>query len=57
MINMILVCAITAFVLTLIKESWHDQLAKDIKCKLSRCPSCGYYAFNGIECFDCGYHR
>jgi len=22
---------------------------------LSRCPACGYYAFNGIECFDCGY--
>lgn len=20
-----------------------------------RCPACGYYAFNGIECFDCGY--
>jgi ribosomal protein L32 len=22
---------------------------------LMRCPACGYYAFNGIECFDCGY--
>jgi len=22
---------------------------------LYRCPACGYYAFNGIECFDCGY--
>ena len=22
---------------------------------LSRCPVCGYYAFNGVECFDCGY--
>jgi ribosomal protein L32 len=22
---------------------------------LSRCPCCGYYAFNGVECFDCGY--
>jgi len=22
---------------------------------LSRCPVCGYYAFNGEECFDCGY--
>ena len=20
-----------------------------------KCPACGYYAFNGIECFDCGY--
>ena len=20
-----------------------------------RCPACGYWAFNGIECFDCGY--
>ena len=22
---------------------------------LSKCPACGYYAFNGVECFDCGY--
>jgi hypothetical protein len=22
---------------------------------LDRCPSCGYHAFNGVECFDCGY--
>ena len=22
---------------------------------LGRCPACGYYAFNGEECFDCGY--
>ncbi len=22
---------------------------------LSKCPACGYYAWNGIECFDCGY--
>jgi len=22
---------------------------------LWRCPACGYWAFNGIECFDCGY--
>jgi DNA-directed RNA polymerase subunit RPC12/RpoP len=22
---------------------------------LVRCPACGYWAFNGIECFDCGY--
>ncbi len=22
---------------------------------LYRCPACGYWAFNGIECFDCGY--
>lgn len=21
----------------------------------SKCPCCGYYAFNGRECFDCGY--
>lgn len=21
----------------------------------SKCPVCGYYAFNGEECFDCGY--
>lgn len=21
----------------------------------SKCPACGYYAFNGVECFDCGY--
>jgi hypothetical protein len=23
--------------------------------KLYRCPSCGYYAFNGQYCYDCGY--
>ena len=22
---------------------------------LMQCPACGYYAFNGVECFDCGY--
>lgn len=22
---------------------------------LIQCPACGYWAFNGIECFDCGY--
>lgn len=21
----------------------------------SKCPCCGYYGFNGQECFDCGY--
>lgn len=21
----------------------------------SKCPVCGYWAFNGYECFDCGY--
>lgn len=21
----------------------------------SKCPACGYFAFNGVECFDCGY--
>jgi hypothetical protein len=21
----------------------------------SKCPRCGYHAFNGYECFDCGY--
>ena len=26
-------------------------------CSLLRCPACGYWAFNGIECFDCGYRR
>jgi DNA-directed RNA polymerase subunit RPC12/RpoP len=26
-----------------------------IRLGLLRCPACGYYAFNGIECFDCGY--
>jgi len=20
-----------------------------------RCPACGYFGFNGVECFDCGY--
>jgi len=22
---------------------------------MSKCPVCGYYAYNGYECFDCGY--
>jgi len=22
---------------------------------LGKCPACGYWAFNGEECFDCGY--
>ena len=22
---------------------------------LFRCPACGYYDFNGIECYACGY--
>ena len=22
---------------------------------MSRCPACGYWAFDGIECHDCGY--
>ena len=21
----------------------------------SKCPVCGYWAFNGYECFDCGF--
>lgn len=25
--------------------------------KLSKCPVCGYYGFNGYECFDCGYTK
>lgn len=25
--------------------------------KLHRCPACGYYGFDGRECFDCGYRR
>lgn len=24
---------------------------------LYRCPACGYYGFNGQECYDCGYTR
>jgi len=23
--------------------------------RLNKCPCCGYYGFNGQECFDCGY--
>lgn len=22
---------------------------------MGKCPICGYWAFNGQECFDCGY--
>ena len=22
---------------------------------MSKCPCCGYWGFNGYECFDCGY--
>lgn len=28
---------------------------KRIILNLSKCPVCGYWAFNGYECFDCGY--
>jgi hypothetical protein len=31
-----------------------QYLKKWIK-SLMRCPACGYYAFNGIVCYDCGY--
>lgn len=24
---------------------------------MSKCPVCGYWAWNGEECFDCGAHR
>jgi ribosomal protein L32 len=24
-------------------------------CSLVKCPACGYHAWNGEECFDCGY--
>lgn len=23
----------------------------------SKCPRCGYWAYDGFECFDCGYPR
>lgn len=26
-------------------------------CSLFRCPVCGYYDFNGIECYACGFRR
>jgi ribosomal protein L32 len=22
-----------------------------------KCPACGYYAFDGFQCWDCGYRR
>lgn len=25
--------------------------------RLSKCPNCGYYAFDGSECLDCGFKR
>jgi len=25
------------------------------KLALTKCPVCGYFGFNGYECFDCGY--
>ena len=28
---------------------------KEVQRLYSRCPRCGYWAFNGYECFDCGY--
>lgn len=31
------------------------KIWKAIVHALMRCPACGYWAFNGIECFDCGY--
>lgn len=33
-----------------------NELRIDVE-RLSQCPRCGYYAFNGYECFDCGYIR
>ena len=29
----------------------------DKRPSLMKCPACGYWGFNGIECFDCGYRR
>jgi len=37
------------------------HLRKDTRSKMvifanyNKCPACGYWAFNGYECFDCGY--
>lgn len=28
---------------------------KLVHARFSRCPACGYYGWNGVECFDCGY--
>lgn len=30
-------------------------MIKKIIQSLSKCPICGYFAFNGQECLDCGY--
>jgi ribosomal protein L32 len=32
-----------------------DLMRKQNLFALSKCPNCGYHAFNGEECFDCGY--
>lgn len=34
------------------KEVDEDKIDK---LNYSKCPVCGYWAFNGVECFDCGY--
>jgi len=31
----------------------HNEIKKNKK--HSKCPVCGFHAFNGEECFDCGY--
>ena len=36
------------------------KLFKKIKTKFDgyyKCPKCGYYAFDGSYCWDCGYSR
>ena len=33
------------------------EIELTILMELSRCPCCGYFAFNGYECYDCGYVR
>ncbi len=34
-----------------------EQFRRSPKLSYSQCPVCGYWAFNGVECFDCGYAR
>jgi len=33
----------------------HSKYCAEYVPPLGRCPRCGYHAFNGVECFDCGY--
>jgi ribosomal protein L32 len=34
-----------------------EELAGQKKAGYSKCPRCGYWAFDGVQCWDCGYRE